>query len=278
MFALAETQGHLPKATEDGLVLVVENEAIAFGLEEQPEKTLHQATPAELKRRDERMRWGYSNDPWPKYDQSPSGKLAIVIHANLYSGLRRTYSDGKTQALERMLPDILAGFVGHAALISERRREDDERERRYRDAEARRRREEAFDNREKRRMEFVDAVHEQLTHRDKLIAVLTHLESATFEDAARVSAMASWIRQRLKQIDALVSPHFLDISARSSQVDFAEPSPEGEPQSSSGYYGYSPPINLHLWSIDSEKGLATACSPMEWASAIGALVEKDQPD
>jgi hypothetical protein len=38
------------------LVLFVENEAIAFGLEEQPEKTLHQPTPAELKRRDERMR------------------------------------------------------------------------------------------------------------------------------------------------------------------------------------------------------------------------------
>lgn len=98
LFALAETQGHLPKPTEDGLVLVVENESIAFGLEEQPEKTLHQPTPAELKRRDERMGWGYTNDPWPKYDQFPSGRLAIVIHANPYSGLRRTYSDGKTRA------------------------------------------------------------------------------------------------------------------------------------------------------------------------------------
>lgn len=278
LFALAETQGHFPKATEDGLVLVVEDEAIAFGLEEQPEKTLHQPTPAELKRRDERMRWGYTNDPWPKYDQSPSGKLAIVIHANPYSGLRRTYSDGKTQALEHMLPGILAGFVGHAALISERRREDDERERRYRDAEARRRREEAFDNREKRRMELVDAVHEQLTHRDKLTAVLTHLENATSEDAARVSDMASWIRQRLKQIDALVSPHFLDISARSSKVDFAEPDPEKEAESGSGYFGYSSPINLQLWSIDNEKGLATACSPLEWASAEELPVKKDQAD
>lgn len=128
LFALAKTQGHLSKATEDGLVLVVENESIAFGLEEQPEKTLHQPTPAELKRRDERMGWGYTNDPWPKYDQFPSGRLAIVIHANPYSGLRRTYSDGKTQALESMLPDILAGFVGHAVFISERKREAEERE------------------------------------------------------------------------------------------------------------------------------------------------------
>ncbi|MCB1463797.1 MAG: hypothetical protein KDJ90_15575 [Nitratireductor sp.] len=196
LFALAETQGHSPKATEDGLVLVVESETIAFGLEEQPEKTLHQPTAAELKRRDERARWGYTTDPWPKYDQVPSGRLAIVIYANPYSGLRRTYSDGNTQALERMLPDILAGFVGHAAYISERRRETDERERRQREAEARRQREEAFNSREKRRLQFVDAVHEQLTQRDKLTAVLSHLENATSEDATRVSAMTtSWQRQ-----------------------------------------------------------------------------------
>lgn len=77
-------------------------------------------------------------------------------------------------------------------------------------------------------MEFVDAVHEQLTQRDKLTAVLCHLENATSEDAARVSAMTTWVRQRLKQIDALIGPHFLDISARSSKVDFAEPGPEQE--------------------------------------------------
>ncbi|WP_271898427.1 hypothetical protein [Candidatus Phyllobacterium onerii] len=54
--------------------------------------------------------------------------------------------------------------------------------------------------------------------------------------------MATWVRQRLKQIDALISPHFLDISARWSKVDFVEPDPEKEAESS-GYFGYSPPIN-----------------------------------
>lgn len=271
LFALAETQGHLPKTTGDGLVLLVENESIAFGLEEQPEKTLHQPTTAELRRRDERMRWGYTTDPWPKYDQVPSGRLAIVIHANPYSGLRRTYSDGKTQALERMLPDILAGFVGHAAYISERRRESDERGRRHREAEARRQREEAFNSREKRRMEFVDAVHEQLILRDKLIAVLSHLEIAASEDVARVSSMTTWVRQRLKQIDALISPHSLDISARSSKVDFAEPDPEQEAERGSFYY--SPPITLQFWSVDDVKGLATSCSPLEWTDALALPIE-----
>ncbi|MCE6075333.1 hypothetical protein FS799_10755 [Agrobacterium vitis] len=271
LFALAETQGHLPKATEDGLVLIVENESIAFGLEEQPEKTIHQPTPAELNRRDERARWGYTTDPWPKYDQFPSGRLAIVIHTNPYSGLRRTYSDGRKQVLEDLLPDILAGFVGHAAYINERRREADERERHYREAEAQRLREDAFNGREKRRMEFVDTVHEQLTQRDKLTAVLSHLENAAPEDVARVTSMTTWVRQRLKQIDALISPHFLDISARSSKVDFAEPDPEEEAEKSSFYYW--PPINLQLWSIDEAKGLATPCSPLEWTDSLAVPID-----
>lgn len=125
-------------------------------------------------------------------------------------------------------------------------------------------------------MEFVDAVHEQLAQRDKLTAVLRHLENATSEDATRVSTMTTWVRQRLKQIEALISPHFLDISARSSKLDFAEPDPEKEAESGSFYY--SPPINLQLWSVDNEKGLATSCSPLEWASALALPTEEDDAE
>ncbi|KAB2735799.1 hypothetical protein [Brucella anthropi] len=81
-----------------------------------------------------------------------------------------------------------------------------------------------------------------------------------------MSAMTTWVRQRLKQIDALISPRFLDISARSSKVDFAEPDPEKEDNDNKRYYGYSPPINLQLCSIDDEK-ITKAWSPLEWVSA-----------
>jgi len=175
-----------------------------------------------------------------------------------------------------MLPNILAGFVAHAALLSERKRANDERERRHRDAEARRQREEAFNRREKRRMEFVDAIHEQLTHRAKLTVVLTHLENATSEDAAKVSEMSAWIRQRLKRLDVLISPNFLEISARFCKLDFSEPAPEKEAEGAGGYLSYSPPINLQLWSIDKERELATTCSPFEWASTVASSAEEGQ--
>ena len=89
LFSLAEIAGYRPKISETSLVLATEDVSIAFGLEEHPQKTLHQPTAAELKRRDDNLRWGSSRPTWPKYDYSPSGRLAIVIHANSCSGLRR---------------------------------------------------------------------------------------------------------------------------------------------------------------------------------------------
>lgn len=159
LFALADTEGYRPKISDTGLELATEDVSIAFGIEERPRKTSHEPTAAELKRKADNLRWGNSRDPWSKYDYSPSGRLAIVIQANLWSGLRRTWSDGKTQKVEAMLPEIVAGLAEHGALLRERRRVAEESERQRQEAEARRKREEAFNAREKRRLEFVDAIH-----------------------------------------------------------------------------------------------------------------------
>jgi hypothetical protein len=205
LFALADTEGYCPKVSETGLELAAEDVSIAFGIDERPRKTPHEPTAAELKRREDNLRWGISRPPWPKYDYSPSGRLAIVIHANSYSGLRRTYSDGKTQSIEAMLPEVIAGLVEHGALLRERRRAAEESERQRREAEARRRREDAFNAREKRRSEFVDAIHEQLLERSKLAAVLAQLESPAAESKNRAESISVWIRRRIKQIDALTT-------------------------------------------------------------------------
>jgi len=267
LLALAQAHGHEPRGTSGGLVLVVDSEAIAFSLEEQPQKVPHEPTAAELKQQQQRARWGYTNPPWPKYDHTPSGRLAIVINANPYSGLRRTYADGKTRRLEGMLSEVLAGFAEHAALVKERRRTEEERLRAQQEAEARRLRQAAFEAREKHRMEFADAVHEQLTEREKLSAVLSHLEGATGEDADRVQDMIAWLRRRIRQIDVLLSPRFLDISARAAKVGFEE-LPSGTTRNG-GYMGHLPPVALQFWSIDDEKELATAATPIEWLAEAG---------
>jgi hypothetical protein len=273
LFALAEAQGHRLQATDTGLVLVVDGESIVFSLEEQPLKTPHEPTAAELKLRDRNLRWGLSSTPWPKYDHDPSGRLAFVIQANPYSGLRRTYSERKTRTVEKILPAVLAGFVEHASLIKERRRTDEEWERQRKEAEARRRREEAFEAQEKRRMEFVDAIHEQLLQRAKLSAVLRHLERVADEQTSKENKMAEWVKGRLRQIDALVSPSFLDLSARSAKLDFSEPSLEEETEGTGGYFGYLPSVELRFWSIDEEKELAASKTAREWTIEAGLAPE-----
>jgi hypothetical protein len=197
----------------------------------------------------------------------------MVIRTNSYSGLRRTYSDRKTRALEDVLPSVLAGFAEHAALIKERRRVDEERKRQWKEAEARRLREEAFKAREKQRMAFVDAIYEQLAQRTKLSTVLAHLESATGDEARRMDPMVAWVRRRLQQVDALISPLFLDISASFAKVEFEEPRADGESESSGGYFSYSPSVELQLWSIDEEKGLATSRTELQWAVDSGLVPE-----
>lgn len=279
LFALAETEGYRPKVSDSGLDLATEDVAIAFGVEERPRKTPHEPTATELKRKDENLRWGLSRAAWPQYDYSPSGRLAIVINTNSWSGLRRAYSDGKTQSIETMLPEIIAGLAEHAAHLRERRRADDERERQYREAEIRRRRQEAFSAREKRRLEFVDAIHEQLLERSKLSAVLAHLETAMTEDTNRAQSIQAWIRRRIRQIDALTGPVFLDLSARSAKLGFVEPPSDSNGGSVESYYGYPSTTPLHFWSIDEGKELATSISALEWATRAGLVpeIESDAP-
>lgn len=275
LFAVAETEGYRPKISDTGLDLAAEDVAIAFGVEERPRKTPHEPTAAELKRKDDSLRWGISKAAWPQYDYSPSGRLSIVIQANSYSGLRRAYSDARTQLVEAMLPEIVAGLAEHAALLRERQRAAEERERQHREAEARRRREEAFGAREKRRLEFVDAIHEQLVERSKLSAVLAHLETSGAEDAKPAQSISIWIRRRIQQIDALIGPEFLDLSARSAKVSFVEPPSDPKGEGPGSYYGYLSTARLQFWSIDEKKELATSISTLQWATRAGLVPESE---
>lgn len=270
-FALAETEGYRPRISDTGLELEADDVSIAFGVEERSRKTPHEPTVAELKRRDDNLRRGLSNPPLPKYDYSPSGRLSIVIHANAWSGLRCTYSDHKTQTVEAMLPAVIAGLAEHATLIRERKHAAEERDRQYRDAEIRRKREEAFVAREKRRAEFVEAVHAQLLERSRLSAVLAHLDNFSGDDANRVQTISVWIRRRIQQIDALTGSAFLDLSARSAKLGFVEQLSDLDLSSPGAHYDYFSSIRLQFWSIDKEKVLATSISSLEWATRAGLL-------
>jgi hypothetical protein len=115
LIAVAEACNKPVASTDNGFALDFDGTLVAFRIEEESRQHPHVPTETELKRRKEHARWGMSSTLWPKYDHSPSGRLAIIIEANYYSGLRRTYADGKKQMLEDMVAKVLQGFADHAA-------------------------------------------------------------------------------------------------------------------------------------------------------------------
>jgi hypothetical protein len=276
----AQARGWSLAFTEGGAQLVVEGEPVRFRLEEQPAKTLHEPTARELAAKRERDRWGGDSQPWPTWDYSPSGRLALVIEANAYSRLRRTYSQRKGHPLAESLDAILTGFAAHAALQVEQRRQAAVAAKAAARAEARRVRLAAFDQREKQRADFAAAIATVLAERSKLQAVLDHLAASADAAVRGPPGMDAWLRRRLAAIDARLDPGALEISARHAEVDFAEP-PKGE----GGSRWHTPKVELHLWVPAEEAGRVSGVSELEWAIVEGLVVdpgaapgEGDEPD
>jgi hypothetical protein len=265
LLVAAEVQGFKAGGGEDGIGLVVDGEPVAFAIEEQTEKSAHVPTAEDARRLADRRRWGGPDPFVPKYDHSPSGRLAILVNANPYSGLRRKFADGRTQTLETMIPDILVNLAAHAALIRERRREAEEAHKRQLEAEARRRLQEAFASREKEREAFIDEVHTQLLERAKLVSVLSHLEALPVKREDQLAGMLDWVKRRIAMIDALIGAHGLDLTARATELDFREPK-DLEDQGKVRYYSRFQ--GLRLWSPYDETGTATAQTPYEWTTAV----------
>lgn len=269
--AEAEGLGHSLDRSSEAACLVVSGERIPFRIEEKPKRTPHVPTAKELAEKARRADWGYSASwtPWPKYDHGPSGLLSLVIDANSYSGLRKTFSDGKTQSLETMSADILGSFAAHAALIVENRLKADEARRQAEIARMRRDRQKAFELREGRRSKFVDLVAEALEERTRIQSVLDHLENASANGQTAPSGMEVWLRRRLAEIDALVSLQFLNLSARSAKIDFDEGravAAEPEP----AWY-YPRPVELQFWSIDEASDQATSQTTLKWMIDTGLV-------
>jgi hypothetical protein len=271
LMRLADALGYGHDVSEAGLRLVVNGEPIGFRVDEQRQETLHQPTAAEQRAKAERLSWGSTRDPWPKYDNAPSGRLTLVVLGNEYSGLRRTFAERKTRPLDALLPGFLAGLVEHAALKKSNRVKAEEARRVEGEWKARRALEAAFEAREKRRVEFVDALQASLDEHARLSRVLVHLDSAEGDERCRTEAMAAWVRQRLRLIEARVSPVFLDISARWAEIDFDEERARAKPDAGGEFRYCARPVALQLWAIDEEKGLATSMSELDWVRADNDL-------
>lgn len=140
--------------TDRGYAIAADGEAIGFMIEEKLDRAPHIVTPAELKEKAEYERKcalaarGIGHRPWrapeiPEHDYVPNGQLVLKFdHDYDAGGLRRTYSDGKRQRLENLIPAMIDTLEQWAVALKAKReerarwqREWDERDRRRKDRE-----------------------------------------------------------------------------------------------------------------------------------------------
>ena len=144
-----ERRGWQIEGSEGGLAIRAENEPIGFMIEEHLDQVAHVLTSREQKEKAEYERKlalaerGIGYRPWPPsiptYDFFPNGELALKLDRNYAAeGVRRTFSDGKRQRLDNLIPSILDALERYANAVSARRKEQEEQAQRWAEAEKKR--------------------------------------------------------------------------------------------------------------------------------------------
>lgn len=183
-----EEQGWRVKATEQRLELDLDGEAIGFELIELTDRIVHKITDAEREAQEkyrariaQARKTGAYVSPWdapkiPDWDYIPNGKLSLVLDETAsYRGVRRTFSDRKTQRVETLIDCVIEALAGFEAETKRRRIEA---EAARIQAEEDRRRREALKQLaviEARRVEFADRQIVRLERVDRMIRLLAHL-------------------------------------------------------------------------------------------------------
>lgn len=202
--------------TAKGIAVSRGADSFIFNLRERTKRVPYVPTQTEInrerkERKDTERRWkslGWGEppaspySPWPKFAYEWTGDL--VLTADVWANeARKTWSDGKRQRLESMIPDVSSGFVLILDVLALRREERAREEisraqmaERQRLARARR------DREEKRRA----ALSEIISLRKEALEIREWIQSLPAdhggEDSTEFQRMMIWARERLVDLEA----------------------------------------------------------------------------
>ncbi|MFC0219428.1 hypothetical protein ACFFJ7_13600 [Pseudochelatococcus lubricantis] len=215
-----EADGLQLQPDETRMKIVVGQDMVAFTLTEktrrekhiptEKEQELYDRQQAKRQRAADRRGWHlYSSlphqQPWPEYDTIYTGQLAFVVDSWTH-GLRKSWTDGKTQSVESMFENIVSGLkVILSNNKSEReRREEQERQRAElarRHALAKKRKE-----REEKRIAYLRELMQLQREASDIRSWLASLpETATADSASDLGRMVQWATGRLADLEALTT-------------------------------------------------------------------------
>lgn len=191
------------RAADAEAAIQLEGQSITFSITEKVTRTERHETPAERRQRE---RAPYFWDRRPQYDYHPTGWLTLRLDG-YGDGTRVSWGDGKTQRLEDLLADFIAGAV-RLAVIRRRQQEEAEASRKAREeAERLRRDAERQYDQEQRWCErlFVEVELWQMAGRlrDFVEAKERALAEAgtTTEPGSEQSAYVQWVALVADQLD-----------------------------------------------------------------------------
>ncbi|MBW6400874.1 hypothetical protein KPL78_23645 [Roseomonas sp. HJA6] len=246
-------RGLPPTMAGDGMRVERGKDSASIAMSERIRREKHVPTPEELaaeERRKKRLERYYATrrtwdapsssdlyaQAYPAIDTIRTGELVVQIQG-WGDGVRRTWADGRTQRLDRMVEDVATGLEAILAARRLQREEREERERRYQERARRHALARQRAEREKKREAFLDRLMELRREVDALEAwlALTGPTSALVGSHAR---LIGWVTARLETISRRLEPDQISAALDAEKL-FPEPDelhdPLGDPNEPLGW-------------------------------------------
>ena len=217
LVAAVEAKGWSLDSTEQGYAIVADGETVGLMIEEKLDRVPHVVTAAELKEKAEYDRKcaladrGIGYRPWreppiPEYDYVPNGELVLKFDREYDAGsVRRTYSDGKRQRLEALIPSMIDTLEEWAISVKRRREERAEQKRQWEEQDRKRKDIERQVRVEGYRITFLQRQVERKREIDGM-AGLIDLWSEAADPDPKFAELLEFARLYQKWLEAKLSP------------------------------------------------------------------------
>jgi len=217
LVATVEVRGWSLDSTEQGYAIVADGETVGLMIEEKLDRVPHVVTAAELKEKAEYDRKcaladrGIGYRPWreppiPEHDYVPNGELVLKFDREYDAGgVRRTYSDGKRQRLEALIPAMIDTLEEWAISVRRRREERAEQKRQWEEQDRKRKDVERQVRVEGYRITFLQRQVERKREIDGL-AGLIDLWSEAEDPDPKFAELLEFARLYQKWLEAKLSP------------------------------------------------------------------------
>jgi hypothetical protein len=235
-----------------GMTVCRQPDSATFTIVERTQKQMHVPTPEEVaseERRQKRLerRWRSPN-PWdnvsfqrayPEFDVIQTGQLILQVEG-YGDGIRRSWSDGKTQRLESLIDSIGVGLDALLAVRKARREEPEERERKWQELSRRRDLKRRRAEREKDRLTYLNEVMELEREIEELRQWVTAAKpKAECVPASDFARLFNWAQQRLNVLVEKVTLERLEGDLQAKRL-FPETDdlhdPLGDPSETEGWW------------------------------------------